>query len=38
MARELVDALRYAWDLPKEMWPPNDAIADTVRLLDRLGA
>jgi hypothetical protein len=35
-SRELVEILRAAWDLPKEMWPPNDAIADTVRLLDRL--
>jgi hypothetical protein len=38
IARELVDALRSAWDLPKEMWPANDAIADTARLLDSLGA
>jgi AbiU2 len=36
-SRELVEILRAAWDLPKEMWPQNDAIADTVRLLDRLG-
>jgi hypothetical protein len=37
VSRELVGMLRSAWDLPPETWPQNNAIADTVRLLDRLG-
>jgi hypothetical protein len=36
LARELVDELRAAWNLPTVMWPPNGVVADTARLLDKL--
>ncbi len=35
-SRELAEMLRSAWNLSPDIWPRNDAVADTIRLLDHL--